>query len=68
MKASIEQMISCAQREVKMRKRAYPRWVEQGKMTEAQAFHEKATMESIVSLLEELRATGEATFEREGFL
>jgi len=36
-----------AERELSMRKRVYPRWVESGKMTQAQATHEIAVMEAI---------------------
>lgn len=39
--------LACAEREVKMRKRVYPRWVENGRMTEQQAAREIALMEAI---------------------
>ncbi len=39
----------CAKREVRMRKRVYPRWVAQGKMTQAQADREIAIMEAIAA-------------------
>lgn len=41
--------IACLQREVKMRHRAYPRWVGQGRMTQAQADHEIAVMTAVLS-------------------
>ena len=39
--------LACAEREVKMRRRVYPRWIAAGKMTQAKADHEIAVMESI---------------------
>ncbi len=41
--------ITCLQREVKMRHRAYPRWVSQGRMTLAQADHEIAVMTAVLA-------------------
>ena len=38
---------NCAQRETKMRQRVYPRWIENGKMTQANADHEIAVMAAI---------------------
>lgn len=41
--------LACAKRELAMRKRVYPRWVEQqNKMSAGQAAHEIAAMEAIV--------------------
>jgi len=40
---------ACIEREIKMRKRVYPRWVEKGTMTQAQADREIATMEAILA-------------------
>jgi hypothetical protein len=40
--------LECVKRELAMRKRVYPRWVEQKKMTQAKADHEIAVMASIV--------------------
>lgn len=39
----------CAIREVKMRRRVYPRWVEGGRMTQAAADRELAIMEAIAA-------------------
>lgn len=41
--------LACADRELKMRRRVYPRWVELGKMSQKQADHEIACLESIVA-------------------
>lgn len=47
-------MLACAEREVKMRKRVYPRWVEDGRMSEGTAAHQLACMEEIVKTLRPL--------------
>ena len=39
--------LACAERELKMRERVYPRWVANGKMTEAKARQETETMRAI---------------------
>ncbi len=41
--------LAAAKREVSMRRRVYPRWVDNGKMTLAQADLETALMEAIVA-------------------
>jgi hypothetical protein len=41
--------LACAMRELEMRKRVYPRWIEQDCMTADKAAHELAAMESIVA-------------------
>lgn len=38
----------CAKRELAMRKKVYPRWVEQGRMTQQKADREIACMSAIV--------------------
>lgn len=44
---SAEDKLACVEREVKMRRRVYPRWVENKRMTQAQADREIALMEAI---------------------
>ena len=39
--------LKCIEREIKMRERVYPRWVEQKRMTQKQADHELAVMRNI---------------------
>jgi hypothetical protein len=39
----------CAKREYKMRRRVYPRWVGEGKMSGQKADHEIAIMEAIAA-------------------
>lgn len=40
---------ACAEREAKMRRRVYPRWVSEGRMTQAFADAEIAAMEAIAA-------------------
>lgn len=40
--------IRCLKREIAMRERAYPRWVEGGRMTQAEADREIAVMKAIL--------------------
>ena len=39
----------CAEREVRMRRRVYPRWIEAGRMTQEQADREIAVMAAIAA-------------------
>lgn len=48
--------LACAERELKMRQRVYPRWIEDGRMSAGKAAHEIAAMTAIV---EDLRAAAE---------
>lgn len=41
--------LACAQRELKMRQRVYPRWIEGDRMSAGKAAHEIACMQSIVA-------------------
>jgi hypothetical protein len=42
-----ETKLACIEREIKMRRRVYPRWVTDGRMTQAKADDEIKTMEAI---------------------
>jgi hypothetical protein len=42
-----EELAACAEREVKQRRRAYPRWVEDGRMSQTFADQQIALMEWI---------------------
>lgn len=53
-----EQLKACAERELKMRERVYPRWIEQGRMTQQKADAETAMMRAIVEALEARCAAG----------
>lgn len=61
---NINQQIKTVQREIAMRKRVYPRWVSQGKMTKAKAEHEIKAMEAVHQTLVDLAS--EKSFELEG--
>lgn len=39
--------LACVEREIKMRQRVYPRWIEDGRMSAGKAAHEIACMEAI---------------------
>jgi hypothetical protein len=51
MKVSIDDQIKCVQREIGMRERVYPRWVEQKKMTQEKADYEIAAMKAVLASL-----------------
>jgi hypothetical protein len=48
------EMLACAQRELAMRRRVYPRWVGMGRMKPADAERETLHMAAIVALLTSL--------------
>lgn len=52
MKTAAE-LLKCAQRELAMRERVYPRRLAEGKMSQQSADHETDCMAAIVKLLEE---------------
>lgn len=52
---TIDEMISSVEREIKMRRRVYPRRVESGKMRQDQSDREILLMEDIKQILEYLR-------------
>lgn len=47
-----QDMLGCARRELAMRQRAYPRFVQQGRMTADEATRETAIMGAIVQVFE----------------
>lgn len=50
-RASIEQQIACVKREIGMRERVYPRWVENKKMSQEKADAEISTMKDVLETL-----------------
>lgn len=58
---SIEEQIASVEREIRMRESAYPRWVEQRRMTVKTAEHEIACMQAVLTTLRRLEATGTGT-------
>ena len=53
---TITDMIACIKREIGMRERVYPRWVEQKKMLQATADLELARMRAVRDLLLNVQA------------
>ena len=56
---SIEEQIASVEREIRMRESAYPRWVEQRRMTVKTAEHEITCMQAVLATLRRVEATGE---------
>jgi hypothetical protein len=54
MARTLEAQITCVERELRMRVRVYPRWVEAGRMTQAKADAEISTMEAVLATLQGL--------------
>jgi hypothetical protein len=50
---SPQELLDCAKREVRMRRRVYPRQVQDRKMSQEEADRELAMMEAIVAMLRE---------------
>jgi len=59
MQKTLDQQIQSVQREIAMRQRLYPKWVEQKTMTLAQSAHEIQCMESVLRTLFEMRTQQE---------
>ena len=55
--SAIEQQIACVEREIRMRERVYPRWVQNGKMSHDFARHELETMQAVLETLRGLQTT-----------
>lgn len=51
---NLEAQIRCVRRELALRRNAYPRWVENGRMKEAEAAREIETMAAVLDTLEAL--------------
>lgn len=56
----ITEQLACAQRELRLRQRVYPRWVAEGKMDEVKLQRELSGMEAIVETLAALCRQEEA--------
>ena len=50
----LQDQIACVAREIKMRKKVYPRWVGQGNMTQETADREIAVMTEVLGTLNRL--------------
>ena len=51
MSIPITGQIACVQRELHMRRSCYPRWVEEGRMTQAEATAQLGAMEGVLETL-----------------
>lgn len=54
MPLSLEDQITCISRELALRIRCYPEWVQRGKMTQAWADYQLAAMQAVLTTLEGL--------------
>lgn len=52
---SLDEQLECIKREIGMRERVYPRWVQSAKMSQAKADREIACMRSVWITLDQLR-------------
>lgn len=52
---TLDEQIECVRREIGMRNRVYPRWVTIGRITQAHADHQIASMTAALATLEALR-------------
>ena len=50
---TLAQLAACAAREVMMRRRVYPRWVQHGRMSQEKADAEIAMMQAIADMLDQ---------------
>jgi hypothetical protein len=50
------QLLDCLDREIRLRERAYPRWVERGKMTAPKALEEVLLMRAVRATIAQLPA------------
>lgn len=50
----LKDQIACIKREISMRQRVYPRWVEAGRMKQAKAEAEIRTMQAVLATLKSL--------------
>ena len=58
---TIQDQIACLDREVRMRRSVYPRFVANGKMSQAKADREIATMECAISTLLKVKEEQDAS-------
>jgi hypothetical protein len=61
--ADVEGKLRCLERELKLRRKCYPRWVASGQMTAEQAAYEEFTMAAIADDYRRLAEMREPRFE-----
>ena len=59
MAVTIERQIACVERELRLRRRAYPRWGQSGRLAQHDADRELAEMEAVLATLRGLKAEAE---------
>lgn len=52
---SVTDLVECARRELALRERVYPRWIDQGKLDARKADHEIRCMRAIFERLDRIR-------------
>ena len=52
-RTGLEEQVRCVEREIRCRRRVYPRWVEERRMSQAAADHELACMEAVLVTLQQ---------------
>lgn len=52
------EQLACVERELKLRKRAYPRWVRDGRMPQGSAEREIRTMEAVLETVRMMTKSG----------
>lgn len=57
MTVPIDEQVRCVEREISMRERVYPRWVEQKRMTEKKADQELEAMRAVLETLHNIQLT-----------
>jgi hypothetical protein len=55
MSIDINMQIACVRREIGMRKKVYPRWIQSGRMTPEESERQILTMEAVLATLERVR-------------
>lgn len=50
---TVAEMVACVEREITMRRRVYPRWVADGRLTQVKADHEVRAMRAVLAKLRE---------------
>ena len=55
--------LACVRRELALRRNVYPKWVRDGRMAQAEANEEIATMEAVLANIEKLKLLEEVSEE-----
>lgn len=58
MTATIDEQIDCVKREIGMRERVYPKWVQLRRLSQEQADRELGRMRAVLNTLQNLKRAG----------